>query len=226
MLRLNFNLKEFEKTLTNSVEYSRGFLAGAELNRKSFNEQLGKYTVEMLNKFIDTKARMSPDQLHHVYEWNAIGSPSARLFTIKSSAGKQSISFTGEFLPSKSVSDSSDEPFVQKASIMENGIAIEVSPKASNVLAFDINGETVFSMNSIYIANPGGDEVAGSFGKVIEDFFENFFTNTVLFQSGIMEKLSSPIEYANSFVAGAKGGGYGLGMNAGRKYLTVRGAEF
>jgi hypothetical protein len=225
MTRARFDTREFERTFKNILDYSNGFLKGAEVNRKTFNDELGEYTTEALSKFIDSKARMSPDSLHHVYEWGQLGNSSARLFSISSQATKNSIILTGNFLSSSSISDTSSEPFVDKARVMENGIAIEITPKVSGVLAFEIDNDSVFSMDSIYIANPGGDEVAGSFGKAIEDFFENFFTNTVLFQSGIFEKLSRPKEYADNFPAGASGGGRGLGINSGTKYMSFRGAK-
>jgi len=223
--RVNFDIKEFNKTFKNVLGYSNGFFRGVDLNRTKFNEELGEYTVEVLNKFIDSKAKANSSALHHVYEWGAVGSPAARLFFIEAKATKSSINLNGKFLPSSSISDNSTEPFVDKANIMENAIAIEISPKNSNVLAFEIDGETVFSMESIYVANPGGDEVAGNFGRTVEEFFDNYFTNTILFQSGIFQKLSKPNEFASNFSAGAMGGGTGAGINAGRKYLTVRGAD-
>jgi len=226
VIRTKFDLTDFNKKTNNLVAYSNGFLRGIQENRQKFNLQLGEYSLDILNKFIDTKARMSPDQLHHVYEWGQVGSPAGRLFDIKASATQTSIVFYGNFLPSKSVSDTSSEPFVQKAEIMENAIMIEITPKSSNVLAFEIDGEAVFSTDSIHIANPGGDAVAGSFGETVSDFFDNYYTNTVLMQSGILQKLSNPLEYAQSFAAGVSGGGFSVGRSAGKRYLTVKGAEF
>jgi hypothetical protein len=225
MTNVDFNINEFSKTFKNALDYSNGFFKGADINRKVFNEELGKYTTDVLSKFIDSKARANPDSLHHVYEWGAIGSPSSRLFEINSEATKTSIFFKGSFLPSSSISDNSNEPFTEKANIMENSIAIEVSPKSSNVLAFEADGDTVFTMDSIYISNPGGNEVAGSFARAVEDFFENYFTNTILFQSGIFQKISHPKEFSDNFVAGAMGGGFGSGFNAGKKYFSFRGAQ-
>jgi hypothetical protein len=226
MSNVQFNASDFSSKMNNLNLYSKGFLNGINMSRQKFNLQLGEYSLEVLNKFIDSKARMSPESLHHIYEWDQVGNPGARLFDINTSATQTNIIFYGNFLLSKSVSEGSSEPFVQKAKIMENSIMIEISPKSSNVLVFETNGETVFTTDSIYIANPGGDNVAGSFGRVIEEFFENYYTNTVLLQSGIFQNLSSPIEYSKSFNAGVKGGGFSIGKNAGKKYLTVRGAKF
>lgn len=226
MINVQFNTSDFSAKMNNLGMYSKGFLNGINMSRQKFNLQLGEYSLEILNRFIDSKARMSPESLHHVYEWDQVGNPAARLFDINTSATQTSIIFYGKFLPSKSVSDGASEPFVQKAEIMENSIMIEISPKSSNVLAFEADGETVFTTDSIYIANPGGDGVAGSFGRIVEEFFENYYTNTVLLQSGIFQKLSKPVEYSKGFNAGVRGGGFSAGKNAGRKYLTVRGAKF
>jgi hypothetical protein len=226
MINVNFDTRDFSAKMKNMFLYSKGFTQGIEMNKQKFNLQLGEYSVDILKKFIDTKARMDRSSLHHVYEWGQSGNPAGRLFEINVSATRTNIIFYGNFLPSKSISDDATEPFVNKAEIMENSIMIEVSPKSSNVLAFEADGESVFSADSIYIANPGGDEVAGSFGKTVEDFFDNYYTNTVLMQSGILQRLSNPIEYAQGFSSGVLGGGFSSGKIAGKRYLTVKGAEF
>lgn len=226
MINVNYDTKDFNTKMKNMFLYSKGFTQGIEINKQKFNLQLGEYSVDVLNKFIDTKARIDKDSLHHVYEWGQVGDPGGRLFNIEVSATRTSIIFYGNFLPSKSISDNATEPFVDKAQIMENSIMIEVSPKSSNVLAFEADGETVFTTDSVYIANPGGDGVAGSFGKVVEEFFDNYYTNTVLMQSGIFQRLSRPVEYAQGFASGVLGGGFGAGKAAGKRYLTVKGAEF
>jgi hypothetical protein len=225
MIRVQFDTRGFSNVMRNTVAYSNGFIRGIETSRIRFNEQLGELASDMLKKYIDSRSRAEKESLHHVYEWDSVGSPAARLFEIESKASTTSITFWGKFLPSKSVSDDSSDPFVSKAEVMENAIFIEVSPKG-NVLAFESDGETIFTTDTVYIANPGGDEVAGSFGRVVEDFFETHFTAQVLHQSGLFRKLSNPKEYAQYFSAGARGGGTSLGRHAGRTYLTTKGVEF
>jgi hypothetical protein len=220
---VNIDPKEMSKILKNSVDYSRGFLDGANLNMIVFNKKLSDIAAEALKKYIDTRARMSPESLHHVYEWNRVGDPSARLFEIDCQATKNTISLFGKFLPSTSISENSNEPFIDKANIMENKIAIEVEPRSSNVLAFEVMGEPVFTVNSVYIANPGGDEVAGSFGRAVDEFFDVYFNTTFLRQSGIFDSISNPKEFGIYFPSGAKGGGRSTGLNAGRKYMDIEG---
>ena len=104
---------------------------------------------------------------------------------------------------------------------MENRIAIEIEPRISNVLVFEDSGETVFTANSIYIANPGGDEVAGAFGQTVDEFFSFYFTNSVL--SNVMKDLAIADEFSERFVQGANGGGRSVGITAGKKYLRMDG---
>lgn len=221
MIQVKFDKKVFDKTMNNTLEYSYGFIDGIQKNRLVFNKKLSDVAAEALKKYIDTKARMSPDSLHHVYEWNMVGDPSGRLFEIDCQPTPTTISLVGKFLPSGSVSDTSDEPFVDKANIMENAISIEIEPRMNNVLAFESEGESVFTVNSIYIANPGGDEVAGSFGRVVEDFFDFYFSTTLLQQSGLLKDLETADEYTKRFASGAKGGGRSNGSLAGKEYMDI-----
>lgn len=220
MLSVKINSTEFSKTMSNVADYSIGFLDGIQLQRLHFNRFLGGYAAEALGKYIDTKARMSPNTLHHVYEWDMVGSEDGRLFKFNVNAGISKITIDGSFIPSKKPSPTSDQVFSNKAFVMENGIAITVTPKNADVLVFEDAGELVFTRNSIHIEHPGGDGVAGSFGEVVDDFFNNFFTNALL--EPLINDLESAKEYMDNFVAGSKGG-RPVGVKAGRKYLDVSG---
>jgi hypothetical protein len=222
MINLRYDTKSFSTTLKNTVEYSLGFLDGAKMGTIIFNTKLAQITEEALKQYIDVRSRANPESLHHVYEWNRVGDSSARLFEINAVASKNSIVFSGQFIPSRSVSETSNEPFVDKANIMENAISILIEPRSSDFLAFDVDGQQVFTVNSVFIENPGGDEVAGSFGRAVDDFFEVYFTSTVLRQSGIFEQLSFPKEFAQNFASGAKMG-RGMGRKAGMEYMNIKG---
>jgi hypothetical protein len=220
MVRVKFDSKELTKILNNVSGYSDGFLQGVEMSKSSFNKFLGGYTAESLGMYIDSKARMSPESLHHVYEWNNVGDKGSRLFSFNVNATGSSISISGKFKKSLSVSENSSEPFSNKAEIMENRISIVIEPKNSDVLVFEDEGETVFTRKSIYIANPGGDSVAGSFGSVVDEFFSTYFTNSVL--APIMKDLQSLKKFSDNFYQGSKTG-RSAGVLAGRKYLKIKG---
>jgi hypothetical protein len=209
--------KQINSILTNTVKYSYGFLDGVDMDQILFNQKLGEFTVDALNNYIDSQARMNPDSLHHVYEWGAVGSAGGRLFSITPKASKRVINFTGKFLKSSSTSPTSDEPFYDKAEIMENSIDITVEPRDGSVLAFEDDGEMVFTSSAVYIANPGGDEVAGSFGRVVDEFFMSYFTYGLL--QDYLSQLAVADEYTRYFASGAKGGGRATGISAGKKYI-------
>ena len=222
LLSAKFDTSNLNNILNNSVQYSFGFLDGIQQQRLSFNRFLGGYTAEALNKYIDAKARSNPYALHHVYEPNATGNEGARLFKFEVVATLSTISFLGSFLPSSVASDTASEPFIDKANIMENGISVVVSPKNSDVLVFEDDGETVFTTESIYIEHPGGDAVAGSFGRTVDDFFTNYFTNALL--APLLKDLSTAEEFVQDFSAGTRGG-RPVGVRAGRRYFNISGVS-
>jgi len=216
LLKLKIDSKEIDSILKNSIEYSYGFLDGIELNRISYMRFLGGFVVEALGKYIDSRARINPSSLHHVYEPGQTGNESARLFKMTANASKSTIRISGVFTASSQPSENGGEPFINRAEIMENGIEIVIAPKNSDVLAFEIDGETVFSTSAIYIANPGGDAVAGSFGRTAESFFNEYMTNAIL--KPALNKLNNPKEFSQFFSQGTKGG-RSVGVTAGRKYF-------
>lgn len=215
------DMTDFNRKLNNAIQYSNGFIKGIESNRLIFNQTLGEYTIQALGKYIDTKARANPNALHHVYEPTMAGQEQARLFDFDATATIQNIVITGKFLPSKGMPSNGGEPFEDRARIMEDQIAIVITPRSSNVLAFEYEGETVFTSNSVYIDHPGGDEVAGSFGRVVDEFFLSYFTNAML--QPIIADLENASEYLNHFNAGVNGGGTALGIRAGKEYLSITG---
>lgn len=220
MINVKIDAMQLNKTLNNVVDYSEGFLKGIDMKSIEFNNEVANFTHAALNKYIDSQARMNPLRLHHVYEWGKAGNQSSRLFEFDTRVLGKTISFSGKFLPSKSVSNTSSEPFVNKANIMENDIQIVIEPKNSDVLVFENNGETVFTTNAIYIDHPGGDEVAGSFGETVSNFFDNYFTNGLL--KPLINKLSTASEFAASFSSGARSGS-NVGIRAGKEYLNLKG---
>lgn len=218
MSLVRIDSKEVNRILGNAVNFSYGFLDGIELEQIVFNQMLGEYTVDALYKYIDAQARMNPNALHHVYEWNATGDSGSRLFEISSKASKRVIHFSGKFLPSKT-SVNGDDVFVNKAEVMENGIGVTIEPRESDVLAFEDEGEMVFTTKAIYVAHPGGDAVAGSFGEVVNEFFSSYFTNAFL--TPLLNDLMTADEFTRLFPQGAKGGGRKTGIMAGRQYLDI-----
>lgn len=222
MIKTSFDSKQLSKTLNNVVSYSEGFTRGVHTEQPNFNRDFGLFLQEALSKFIDAKARANPQSLHHVYEWGMVGSPAGRLFDFSMTYTKSFISFTGRFLPSVKPSETSTEPFTEKAKIMENKITITINPESTDFLVFEDEGQTIFTSESVVIENPGGDFVAGSFEKVVKEFFSNYLTVGILKNSGIFDKLKYAKEYSSRFVQGSKVG-TSAGISAGRQYLSLGG---
>ena len=221
LLSVKIDSNQVNKILGNASSYSYGFLDGIDLGKQEFNKRLGEFTVEALYKYIDSRAMANPQRLHHVYEWGMTGKPSGRLFNFTYRPYKSSIRFTGNFLPSSSISESSTEPFVNKAKVMEDQIQVVITPRDSGYLAFEMDGEMVFTTNTIYIDHPGGDEVAGSFGNTVEDFFDNYFNIGLL--KPFLNDLKTAEEFTEMFSSGARSGGRSAGTRAGKKYMTKTG---
>lgn len=200
------NTKAFEKTMKNVIDYSFGFLDGVQRGKKIFLQRLGISVIEALKQYIDVNAKMSPESLHHVYEWYQVGSPDARLFDINYTVSNLGLSLNATFRQSTSMSRDASKPFYDKARIMENGIPVTIRPKKSTVLVFDENGQTVFSKKPITITRPGGDEVQGGFEEVMDSFILRYFKQSFLRASGIYDYIKRPKIYKKNIKAGSKGG--------------------
>lgn len=222
MISLRIDSRSFAKDMDNVLKYSLGFLEGVQSGKNAFLNNLGRSTIEGMKDFVDSIARTSPETMHHVYEWGKTGSPQARLFDIECTVSNLGLSLNSTFRQSTSFQDGSTTAFYDKARIMENGIPVSIKPKASNVLVFNQNGETVFTPNSVKVSNPGGPSVVGSYEKAFDMFMNQYFSQAFLHSSGIMGKLKDISVYKKNLRAGSKRGrshgvsvGYRWIMNAG-----------
>jgi len=217
-----FNSNQFKKDMNNIINYSIGFLDGVHKGKKVFLKTLGMETVEVMKEFIDSNARVNPEMLHHIYEWSLTGSPEARLYDISYTVSNLGLSFKSSFSQSKSIKDGSRTPFYDKARIMENGIPVTIRPKAAQVLAFDDNGETVFTRGPIEVLNPGGTQVEGGFEKTFDMFFNRYFSQAFLRTSGIARYLENPQVYKKDLPAG-KNLGRSKGIATGYRWIANAG---
>ena len=216
MIKAKFNDKDLFNDIMNVVEYARGYVEGAEKGKSKFLAELGVATIEIAKEFIDINARMDPQRLHHVYEWYLAGSPEARLYDIDYAISKNSVFFTYQFKQSQSVSRGSTTPFYNKAQVMESGMPVTIKTKTANVLAFGVNGETLFRPGPIVVDKPGG-AVAGQFEKVLDIFFNQYFRQSFLKASGIAYNLESPAEFHKNL---RKNKGRADGIKAGYNWIV------
>jgi hypothetical protein len=219
MIKIKFDSKMFNREMNNIINYSIGFLDGAQAGKIQFMRALGEETALLLGEFIDANARVSPATLQHVYEWYQTGSPEARLFDIVYVSNSKSINFKTNFKQSTTIQSGSNTPFYNKASIMESGQTVVIKPRNSDVLSFDIDGEQVFTKTPVVVENPGGQQAQRGFENVCNIFFSRYFTQSFLKTSKVAMHLNNPVEFKRSLQAG-KRNGRGAGLKAGYNWMT------
>lgn len=221
MLKVVMDSRVFQKEINNIMNYSTGFLEGIQKGKKDFYLSLAPRITEMASQFIDVNARMSPELLHHIYEWEKTGSPEARLFDIDYKISNIGITFTSSLKQSQSIKDGSKVPFYNKAKIMEEGVSITIRPKKATVLRFEVNGEEVYTPRQVVVDNPGG-QTQGQFDKVISNFFGVYFRQSFLNSSGLLQYFKYPQTYKKN-MASAKQGGRSLGLRTGYRWVADAG---
>lgn len=222
MINLTFDTRQFDKEINNLMEYSIGFLEGAKRGKVELLRQVGERTKDLLGQYLDSSARTNPALLHHVYEWYQSGSPEARLFDLQYRAAGGSLSIDATFTQSSSIKAGSKTPFYDKAIIMERGISVTVVPRSAQALAFEDNGEQVFTKQPVVIDNPGGSQVAGGFERVFSEFFERYFTQSFMKSSGLDERLRNTSAFVRGFNQGKKRG-KAYGNQVGYSWIAGKG---
>jgi hypothetical protein len=218
-MRVSLESKSFEQQMQNIVQYSMGFLDGVKKGKKAFLNNLGQGTIQALALYVDSSARGNPTALHHVYEWYQTGSPNARLFDIDYTVSNNGLTFNSQFRQSRTLKEDSNEPFYNKAYIMENGIPVTITPKKSSVLVFEEGGKTVFVKGSVTVRNPGGNNVERGFERTIDEFMLTYFKQSFLRASGIYEYINKPVLYKKHLKSGSKNG-RSKGIDVGYKWIA------
>lgn len=198
------NTRMFEKQMSNIIDYSIGFLEGAKKGKSAFLDNLGEGIVFALGQYIDVMARSNPKALHHIYEWNSVGSPSARLFDLNYRVNGLGLTLGSKFKQSKTVSENMTVPFYNKARIMEEGTSVQIVPTGNKPLKFNSSTGEVFTKNAVTVNNPGGNEVQGSFINTVNEFLSQYLTQSFLRSSGLYEYIEKPILYKKNISSGAK----------------------
>jgi hypothetical protein len=219
MIATKFNSARFAKEMNNLMEYSSGFLTGVQRGKVKLLEEVGEKTKEILGQYLDSNARVSPELLHHVYEWYRTGSPEARLFNLSYHASSGSLSINSTFTQSTSIKNGSKVPFYDKAAVMEQGISVTISPRTARALSFEDDGQQIFTKSPVVIDNPGGSQVVGAFEKVFSEFFEKYFTQSFMRASGLDERLRNTTAFVQNFNKGKKLG-KSLGNDVGYRWVA------
>jgi hypothetical protein len=179
-----------------------------ELTKNDILNEIAKAAFVILGKRFmsatDSYSAVNRKKMHHVYEWNQVGSPSARLFVIERSAILNgSVSISSKFLLSKTPvpiapelrSSSKNGKYIktshifkQKADVMESGKL--VSFEAKKTLAF-LGKEGIHFVKAgkvINIVNPGGVAVKGSFQHFMASWYSKN-AQSIMDSSGLYEKI-------------------------------------
>lgn len=217
-MQIKMHTANFDKDMKNFIDYSIGFIDGIDSGKQIFLKEFARGTIAGLNKYIDSTARMNQQSLHHIYEWYRTGSPEARLFRLSSVQNSEGFSVRSSFRQSSSLSKNSKDPFKNKAQVMESGMPVHIKPK-NEVLAFEIDGQTVFTKKEVTIANPGGPAVRGSYQKAFDSFFQNYFSQSFLRASGILNYLDDISVYKNNISSGVKSG-KSVGKTVGYRWIV------
>jgi hypothetical protein len=224
MINMKYNTNSFMKEMNNILDYANGFMEGAQNGKKELFETIGEKTKEILNEFVDSNARANEAVLHHVYEWSQAGSPSSRLFDLEYTTSGGGLTFRSTFRQSVSVQSGSSTPFYDKARIMEQGIPVRIRPVKAEALAFQDNGQQVFTKSPVTVTNPGGQSVAGGFQQTIDSFFNSYWKQSFLQTSGIADILRNPIQFKQNLPR-AKAGGRAVGYDVGYRWIAAREAR-
>lgn len=222
MINVKFNTDQFSKEMDNIADYAIGFLEGAQLGRSEMMYAIGESTREILEEYIDASARVAPDLLHHVYEWYLTGSPQARLFEVVAKSDARQITFDANLRQSKSIKSGANKPFYNKATVMEKGIPLTIRPRASKVLAFEDEGEQVFTRGPVVVQDPGGPMVQGSFERTFDEFFANYFSQSFLRVSGLQDRMDRTNVFVRN-MSRSKSMGKSAGKDVGYRWITGKG---
>ncbi len=221
-MKVNYNDTQFFKEMNNILQYAEGFIEGAQSGKGKFLDSMGNSVVEMIKDFVDSNARVDPESLHHVYEWYQTGQETGRLFDINYVVSGGGLSVNATLRQSQSIASGANTPFYDKAKIMESGVPITIRPRYAEVLAFEENGEKIFTKKEVHIDRPGGASAQGSFERVFNMFFDMYFSQSFMASSGMRKYLENPIDFKNNLNAG-KRGGRNVGKQTGYNWIVKAG---
>lgn len=218
MITAKVDTTDFVKKMNQFIDYSFGFFEGAESGKKELLNNLGDKLIVVIGEYIDSSARVNPSSLHHVYEWDEVGSESARLFDFDKIITNSSLRLRYSFSQSQSVRIGSTEPFLNKAEIMEAGIPVVIKPRQKAVLRFEVDGQEVFTSKPVTVMNPGGEQTVNGFKMTVDEFFKTF-SQSILTSTGIAKRLKD----LSIFVGRMGSGGRMVGKSAGYRWITSAG---
>jgi hypothetical protein len=168
-----------------------------------FQSIIFKQIQQDFGLYVDAQARTNPKTLHHVYEWNKVGNSGSRLFKLNVTE-RNGLSFKlgTTFLTSKTPVPNSfgkkKYVFKNKASVMEAGMPLIISPRAAKRLVFETSTGVVYMPigASVTVTRPGGGKATGRFQIAHARFFTGNLVNLSIKRSGFQQIFNSSLTKA------------------------------
>lgn len=199
-------LKDSTVAQISAFVYYQSHVISKLTTHKGFIKKFHDTLFDQINKdfgdYIDAQARMKPNSLHHVYEWNKVGNPGSRLFKLKMTPSNElSFKIGYNFLPSKSFASGSGNRkhvFKNKAMVMEEGNPLKISPRFAERLVFETHGYKVFMPKgvSVTVKNPGGKAVRNQFMLKHSLFFRGQLVSQSIKKSGFQNLFNNSMTKA------------------------------
>lgn len=139
-------------------EYFDGFFSTIQKKQRSSEIKLALKVAAEFCIYADMYARANPHILHHVYEWNMVGSPRGRLFELSVIPTNAGAVISYEFLQSR-VPNDNGQIFSNKASVMESGTLVSFTTDKAVPI------EDTFRTGT-FTFKPGGPQVTGAFEEL------------------------------------------------------------
>jgi hypothetical protein len=158
----------------------------------NWSDRVYKDLEQHFGDYIDFHAAANPKRLHHVYDWNGVGDPRARLWRLKKVTSKGG-TFKVTYAFNQSRRKAPIDPvlkvpgpngkvvkktyvFKMKAYVMEYGIPVTVRPKTGRYLAFraeNMPRNIGFSAGPRRVNYPGGLPTKFAFARSFSGFFRS-----------------------------------------------------
>lgn len=222
MYSMRLNTRELNQVVKNVVDYTDGFLKESKAKESTIASKLGDISIEAFYDYLDGLARTNPGMLHHIYEWESVGDPQARLVQLKKALSQSRVNIDADFLQSMVAPEGGSEPFYDKATIMEEGITVVVQAVQAKAMFFEYQGEEFFRAGPIVIENPGGEATRGSFLRVFEEFYNNYFDEVYLRSIRFYDHFKKSRAYKDNFGRAAKStGARSIGRTTALKWIMT-----
>lgn len=185
-----FNTDKFTEKVMALSQYDRSILENLyinPINKQKINRGAALLIKNYFNVYLDARARSNPLSYHHVYEFNKTGDKDSRLFQINITNAGESAVISYSFTAAKEPNDFGYE-FPQKASVMEKGEPITITPKKNKYLKYQLSDGRFITSEKSIVQNPGGKDVQNSFGSTFSKFM-NTQADIVLQKSRFFQKI-------------------------------------